>query len=245
MRTLLGAVATAALLSLTVPASADTVLSFGALPSSAVVPQSQSNPCIICATQAQNPPLFGFNNFVSNGQTGAGTFFSTNLVGGSLGDNVEIGALPYTVGQLAAFSTNFSFGVAIDVNSAEGGNPPTIMSLIGFDLFRVDANLTTIDRLAHIDQTYLMPDIRPGNGKGDYLLSGFDLTGLNAGDRLIFRAQFAGATDGGDSFYIVANPNVQAVPLPAVGAGFPFLIAGMGGLLALQKRRRAKKALAV
>jgi hypothetical protein len=225
------------------PANADTVLSFGALPSSAVVPQSQSAPCIICATQASNPPLFGFNNFVSNGQTGTGTFFSTNLVGGSLADGVELGALPYTVGQLAAFSTNFSFGVAIDVNSAEGGNPPTIMSLIGFDLFRVDANLTTIDRLAHIDQTYLMPDIRPGNGKGDYLLTGFNLTGLNAGDRLIFRAQFAGATDGGDSFYIVANPNVQAVPVPAAAWLFGSGIAGLG-MLKLRRRKQQQQQLA-
>jgi hypothetical protein len=237
----LGAALAASLLALTVPAQADTVLTFGTLPSSAVVPQSASNPAIIAATQAQNPVGFGFNNFVSNGQTGSGTFFSTNQVGGSLGDNVEVGAIPYTVGQLAAFILNgVSFGVAIDVNSAEGGNPPTIMQLVGFDLFRVDAALTHIDRLAHIDQTYAMPDIRPGNGKGDYLLTGFDLSGLNAGDRLIFRAQFTGATDGGDSFYIVANPNVQAVPLPAGVWLFGSGIAGLG-LLKLRRRKQQQQ----
>jgi len=235
MSRLIGAVIAASLFAF--PAQADTVLTFGALPIGSIVPQSQSNPAIIAATQAQQPAGFGFNNFVSNGQTGSGTFFSTNLVGGSLGDGIEAGAIPYTVGQLAGFATNFTFGVAIDVNSAEGGNPPTIMQLIGFDLFRVDAALTHIDRLAHIDQTYAMPDINPGNGHGDYLLTGFDLSGLNVGDRLIFRAQFSGATDGGDSFYIIANP-VAAVPLPA---GVWLFGTGIAGLALLHRRRKSKQ----
>jgi len=240
MRKLL--LATAALVAFALPAKAvtDVALDFGILAADAVVPQSQSNPCIICATQAQNPPLFGFNNFVNNGQTGGGTFFSTNLVGGTLGDGVLTGAIPYTVGQIGAFLLdNFTFGVAIDVNSAEGGNPPTIMSLTSFELFRVNADLSTIDRLAHTIQSYSLPDVRPGNGKGDYLLTGFDLgqAGLVAGDRLIFRAQFTGATDGGDSFYIVANPNAVAVPGPIAGAGIPGLLAA-AGMLWLNRRRK-------
>jgi len=33
---------------------------------------------------------------------------------------------------------------------------------------------------------------------------------------------------------------VAAVPLPAVGTGFPMLIAGLGGLVALHRRRKQR-----
>ena len=81
-----------------------------------------------------------------------------------------------------------------------------------------------------------MPDIRPGNGMGDYLISGFNLTGVNAGDRLAFRAQFSGATDGPDSFYLVAQPAIPAVPEPSAW----ILLGSIATvLLAYRKRLRA------
>ena len=137
------------------PAKADTVLGFGVLDAAAVVPQSASAPCIICATQqVHNPIDFGFNNYVNTGNTDTAVFWSTAQVGGSLANGVETGAIPYTVGHIgAALLNNLSFNVVIDVNSAEGGNPPTIMQLISFQLFRVNADLTEIDRLAHTSQT--------------------------------------------------------------------------------------------
>jgi hypothetical protein len=199
------------------------------------VPQSASDPCVICATQqAHNPVGFGFNNFVSTGSTTSGTFFSTNLVGGSLASGDEVDAVPYTAGQIiAALADRVTFGVAIDVNSAEGAPP---MTLDSFRLFRVDATNNNIEVLAHIDGPILMPDIRPGNGMGDYILSGFDLSSLQPGDRLIFRAQFEGATDGGESFYLVP----LAVPAPIVGAGIPGLIFGCMALLGFGRLRRRR-----
>jgi hypothetical protein len=44
-----------------------------------------------------------------------------------------------------------------------------------------------------------------------------------------------------EHFRIDVAPQVAAVPLPAVGAGLPGLIAGMFGLVALQRRRRARQ----
>lgn len=229
--------ATAALLGvLSTPAYAS-LLTFSVLPDAAVVPQSLSRPCIICATQqAHNPPLFGFNNFINTGNIDGGDFFSTALVGGSLPSGDEANALPYTVGQIgSALLDHFSFGVAIDVNSAEHATP---MTLDLFRLWQVDASNHNVNLLNFIDGPISMPDVRPGNGKGDYLLSGFDLAGLNLGDRLIFQAQFSGATDGGESFYLVAQPNdVNAVPIPAA---LPLLGGALVGMTALGRWRKRK-----
>lgn len=214
------------------PASAVEQLSIGVL--AVAVPQSQSNPCIICATQSASQPLgFGFNNFVNTGQTAGGNFFSTSLVGGSLASGDEVDAIPYTVSQIgAALAGNFTFGVAIDVNSAE--HAPA-MTLDFFQLLDVNLQNQTISVIANFTGPFAMPDIRPGNGKGDYVLTGFDLSNVNLGDRLIFRAQFSGGTDGGESFYLVAQPQVAAVPEASTWAMMLLGFIGVGGLA--MKRR--------
>jgi hypothetical protein len=200
-------------------------LTFSVLPNP--VPQSASTPCIICGTtQAHNPPTFGYNNFDTTGHTGTLTLFSTNLFA-TLGDGVEDTlANNYTASEIVGvLAQHFDFGVAIDVNSAEGGNPPTIMQLESFQLL----DLTTLSVISSLSGPISMPDINPGNGMGDYLISGFNLTGVNAGDRLAFRAVFTGATDGPDSFYLVAQPTVSAVPEP----GSWLLLASLVGITGL------------
>jgi hypothetical protein len=221
-------------LAMAAPAYAN-LLTFSTL--AVAVPQSVSDPCVICATQqAHNPIDFGFNNFVSNGQTSTGNFFSTNLVGGTLASGDEVDALPYTVGQIgAALLDNFSFGVAIDVNSAEGADP---MTLDLFRLWKVDAQNNNLTLLSYFDGPQSMPDIRPGNGKGDYLLSGFNLSGLGLGDRLIFQAAFSGASDGGESFYLVAQPTADT-PIPAA---LPMFVGAIGGVGAFARWRKRKTA---
>ncbi len=212
-------------------------LTIDILAADAVVPQSASAPCIICATQqAHNPDGFGFNNFISTGQTAGGNFFSTALVGGSLASGDEAGAVPYTTSQIAAaLLNNVTFGVAIDVNSAQGAEP---MTLDLFRLWRVDGSNNNIELLSFFNGPYLMPDIRTGNGWADYILTGFDLSGLQAGDRLIFQAQFSGGSDGGESFYLVP----QAIPGPVIGAGLPGLVAACFGLVGLARIRRRRLA---
>ena len=72
----------------------------GPIQGNTVGPQSTSNPCIIAATQCQQPAGFPFNNFVSSG-----AISSYNE------------SMAYTVSQFP-FTT---FDIAIDVNTAAGG----------------------------------------------------------------------------------------------------------------------------
>jgi len=67
-----------------------------------------------------------------------------------------------------------------------------------------------------------LPDIRNGNGSADYLISGFDLSAINPGDRLLFQATWDHAVDGGESFYIVpvVNPRDKETSAGAFGPGF-------------------------
>jgi hypothetical protein len=68
-------------------------------------------------------------------------------------------------------------------------------------------------------------------------LNGLTLAGLNPNDQYAFFARISGANDGPDSFFIV--PQVAAVPIPAVGAGLPGLIAAFGLVAFARRRRRA------
>lgn len=216
------------------PASADAVnnLVFNQLGAGAVS-QSQSNPCVICATQAQNPSGFGFNNFVSTGNDASFNLFSSAITG-AFGDGDDINVTPYTSGFLRTFLLNaldpsLTFGIAIDINTAKGGE-----TLQTFQLIDLDAPIGQ-KIIFDINGPIAMPDLNNGNGFADYLLTGFDLSNVNIGDRLLFRASWSGASDGGESFYIVP---VQ-VPGPIVGAGIPGVLAACFGLFALQRRRRS------
>jgi len=208
-------------------------LTIGALPNP--VPQSLSNPCIICATMTQQPVGFGFNNFVSQGNDTAFNLFSSNITG-AFANGDDINVTPYTGGQLTTFlqnlgDINLTFGVAIDINTAHGGE-----TLEKFQLINLDAPIGS-KIIFDFTGSLLLPDINNGNGKGDYLISGFDLSSVNIGDRLLFRAQWSGASDGGESFYLV--PQLNAVPGPALGAGLP---AALAALLALGWYRRKRTA---
>jgi hypothetical protein len=220
------------------PASADAInnLTFSTLPNP--VPQSSSNPCVICATQAQQPTIngtvFGFNNFDSQGNDSSFNLFSSSITG-AFGNDDDVNVTPYTRSFLVAalqflLDPSLTFGIAIDINTAHGGE-----TLQTFQLIDLDAPLGQ-KIIFDINGPIAMPDVNNGNGKGDYLLSGFDLSGVGANDRLLFRASWSGASDGGESFYIV--PLAVAVPGPVVGAGIPGLAAlGMLGLNFWRRRR--------
>jgi hypothetical protein len=232
----------AALALLAVPAYADAVnnLTISALPNP--VPQSQSNPCVICATQAQNPAGFGFNNFNSTGNDVSFNLFSSSITG-QFGNGDDINVTPYTSGFLRSFllgalDPSLTFGIAIDINTAGGaaGGKETLTEFRLIDLDLVGSGPLGSAVLFDLSGSIALPDIRNGNGAGDYLISGFNLSGVNVGDRLLFQASWDHATDGGESFYLVATP--AAVPLPVAGAGLPGLLAAGLALFALNKRRR-------
>ena len=224
------------------PASAAT-LTVSVLPDAQVVPQSSSAPCIICATtQAHNPVGFGYNNFNSTGNDSSFNLFSSNITG-AFGNDDDITVTPYTGTLLRNFLTsvgdvNLTFGVAVDVNSTSAKSE-VLQQFRLIDLDQAgDGPLGSLVLFSLLNPVPL-PDIRNGNGSADYLITGFNLSGLaNLGDRLLFQATWSGAVDGGESFYIV--PSLVAVPIPAVGAGLPGVI-GAFSLFGLWARRRRQR----
>jgi hypothetical protein len=86
-----------------------------------------------------------------------------------------------------------------------------------------------------IDGPIALPDINNGNGKGDYLITGFDLSNVSAGDLLLFHASWSGASDGAESFYIVPLLATDTTPIP--GAAWLF-VSGLGVLTMLGRRRQ-------
>src|SRR5262245_65371239 len=95
-------------------ASAIALTLTGPIQGNTLGPQSASNPCIIAATQCQQPAGFGFNNFTSSGAISSFNMFSTTPTA-----NVPDGqqGTPYTGAQLNAATNNQSFVVAVDVNT--------------------------------------------------------------------------------------------------------------------------------
>ena len=232
-RSLMAGVAAAALM-WWVPAQAAT-LSVAPLADAQVVPQSISDPCIICATNVGAQPAgFGFNNFDSTGNDSSFNLFSSNLTQ-AFGNDVQ--GTPYTGTQLinlltALGDSTLTFGVAIDVNSTAAKSEV-------LDQFRL-IDLTQGVVLFDLAGSVALPDIRNGNGSADYLITGFNLLGggvFQPGDNLIFQATWHGAVDGGESFYIV--PIVSQIDVPEPGS--LWLLGSMlsiGGIAGWWKRRR-------
>lgn len=221
-----------AALAFAAPASADAInnLTIGALPNP--VPQSISNPCIICGTTAGGQPAnFGYNNFANHGSDTSFNTFSTNILGGGvLVGDLQANALPYSGALLENFlnaggtDPQFTFGVAIDINTASG--QPIRETLTAFQL--IDLSLPAGQRIIFdFTGSLALPDINNGNGFGDYLITGFNLAaaGVQPGDNLIFHAAWNGATDGAESFYIVAVPSQIEVPEP----GSLLMLGSFGG----------------
>lgn len=219
------------------------VLGIETIPDPTVVPQSLSSPCVICATQqAHNPIGFGFNNFDSTGNDSSFNLFSSNITGSfANGDNITV--TPYTDGQLRTFleglgDVSLQFGVALDVNST--GAKSEVLEL--FQLIDMGApGLGDEVVLFELTGPIAVPQIHNGNGKADYLITGFNLTGLGDATRLLFRAQWSGAVDGGESFYIVPVGVVlpPEVPLPAAVWLFGGVL-GLAGMVAGHRRRKSR-----
>src|SRR5215510_4248641 len=211
--------ATAAMLALTGSASAVSLTLTGPIQGNTLGPQSTSNPCIIAATQCQQPAGFGFNNFTSAGNISSFNMFSTTPTA-TVADGVQ--GTPYTGAQLNAIAP-FGSVVAIDVNTTAAAGET-------LQLFQVIVNGVVRDSFT--GPALIGNVANNGNGFGDWSLG--VIAPFAATDQVLFHAVWNNASDGGESFFLVPFP----VPGPIVGAGLPGLIAACGGLLVLARRRR-------
>ena len=186
-------------------------------------PQSTANPCIIAATQCQQPAGFGFNNYTSSLAITSYNMFSTSPTA-TVADSVQ--GTPYTGAQLDAVAP-LGFVVAIDVNTTTGGET--------LQLFQVIVNGVVRDSFTG---PFLIGNIaNNGNGFGDWSLG--VISPFSAIDQVLFHAVWNGASGNAENFFIVpVGPTIPPVPGPVVGAGLPGLVLAFGGLIAWLRRRK-------
>jgi hypothetical protein len=216
-----------AILSGTGIASADTLLTLsGPISGNTIGPQSSSNPCIIAGTTCQQPSGFGYNNFQQTGNITDYVEYSTTPTA-QLAQNTP--GTPYTVSQLTALGSS-AFLVAIDVNTAAG-----LETLNSFKV--LDVTGATPVTLYHYTGPTLIGNVNNnGNGYADWTLGLISFAGLPSTEKILFYADWSGASDGAESFFLIPQ-----VPIPAA---LPLFATGLAGLGVLGWRKRKKKATA-
>ena len=153
------------MLALTGAASAVPLTLTGPIQGNTVGPQSTSNPCIIAATQCQQPAGFGFNNFTSSGAISSYNMFSTTPTA-TVADGVQ--GTPYTVAQLTgAVGTCFQ---RCDRRQHHGSGGETLQ------LFEVIINGAVAYNF--VGPTVIGNVANNGNGFADWTLGTISLAGF-------------------------------------------------------------------
>jgi hypothetical protein len=217
----------AAIFAMTAAASATpiTLTLTGPISGNTVGPQSSSNPCVICATTAQQPAGFGYNNFTESGSIHSYNMYSTTPTG-TVADGVE--GTPYTVSQIESVVNNGPFDVAIDVNTT--GAQSEVL-----ELFEVIDTTTNTVLYNYVGPTLIGQVNNNGNGYADWLLGTIDLSNLLPTDGILFHAQWDHAVDGGESFFLIPTR-----PVPEPGTWIMMLAGLLGTGLMLRRARKSE-----
>ena len=208
-------------------ASAATALNLTPITDNSVGPQSTSAPCIIAGTNCSNPAGFGFNDFSANGSLASYNMYSTTPTA-TVADSVL--GTPYTVAQITGV-VGTSFLVAIDVNTTSAAGET-------LNLFEVIVNGSVLYNFT--TPTLIGGVANNGNGFGDWTLGNISLAGLAPTDQVLFHANWSGASDGAESFFLFsAGGPPTAVPEPET---YAMLLAGLGMMGFVARRRKQKAA---
>ena len=217
-------------LTIALPDTAQAIsLTLESVPAQTVGPQSSSNPCIIAATQCQQPAGFGFNNFVASGGDPDYNMYSTTPTA-AVADGVQ--GTPYTVAQLEALGSSL-FKVAIDVNTtaAAGETLQLFQVIIG--------GIVVYD---YIGPTVIGGISSNGNGYADWTLGTIDLSSYADNVTVLFHAVWTNATDGGESFFLLPQTgggNTDGQPVVPEPASLLLFGTGMS-IIAAKVRNRLK-----
>lgn len=217
-----------------------TILTLGGAPSGN---QVDNTPCIICGANQPNQTNFatgfGYTDYGNTGAVGDFAFFSSGILRDLVLGSDTISAVNYSGQQLidliTALGGQNAFSIGVDMN--DSNTAQTLESFFFLDLTSHTILAAFSPELGGV----LLPSTSNGTGFPDYTLNGLTTAGLDPTHQYAFFARISGANDGPDSFFIV--PNIAPVPIPAVGAGLPALVVGLGCLLALKRRRAAKRAM--
>ena len=214
--------ATAAIFALAEAAFAIPLTLTGPVANNSVGPQSASAPCIIAATNCSQPAGFGFNNFTASGAISSYDMYSTTPTA-TVPDGVQ--GTPYTVSQIEAVVGSI-FQVAIDVNTTNAAGET-------LQLFEVIVNGAVAYN--YVGPTPIGNIVNNGNGYADWTLGVVDLSSFLDTDTVLFHAVWNGASDGGESFFLIAGgqPPTQ-IPEPTTLALVAIAMLGLGAI----RRRR-------
>ena len=214
--------ATAAIFALAEAAFAIPLTLTGPVANNSVGPQSASAPCIIAATNCSQPAGFGFNNFTASGAISSYDMYSTTPTA-TVPDGVQ--GTPYTVSQIEAVVGSI-FQVAIDVNTTNAAGET-------LQLFEVIVNGAVAYN--YVGPTPIGNIVNNGNGYADWTLGVVDLSSFADSATVLFHANWTGASDGGESFFLIAGgqPPTQ-IPEPTTLALVAIAMLGVGAI----RRRR-------
>jgi hypothetical protein len=150
---------------------------------------------------------------------------------------------PYNALSLAIHAGGVTFDVAFDVNTTSAESER-------LDLFQVWNATQNVLLYQYTGPTVVGDIANNGNGYGDWLIGSITLTGTGtlATDGILFRAVWANAVDGGESFFIVngrggTGPELfdvpPEVPLPAAVWMFGGVL-GIASMIAGHRKRRRR-----